>query len=123
MPISSTLCEHPYQFWQYHRKILGDLIAGGLLQGDLEAMMSARLGAVFMPHGLGHLIGCDVHDVGGYLDTCPKRPDQKGLRNLRTARTLQVRQLHFNPEQTGANSISVASLELMVVRTCCAVIR
>lgn len=29
-------------------------------------MMVERLGAVFMPHGLGHLLGIDTHDPGGY---------------------------------------------------------
>ncbi|OQR76777.1 xaa-Pro dipeptidase-like [Tropilaelaps mercedesae] len=71
------------------RTILSHLLAGGLLRGDVDAMMSARLGAVFMPHGLGHFLGCDVHDVGGYLDTCPKRSDKKGLKYLRTARILE----------------------------------
>lgn len=46
--------------------ILQELKKVGLLCGDLEDMMKARLGAVFMPHGLGHFIGCDTHDVGGY---------------------------------------------------------
>ena len=42
------------------------LTEAGLLKGDVEAMTAVRLGAVFMPHGLGHFMGCDVHDVGGY---------------------------------------------------------
>lgn len=34
---------------------------------DVDDMMTARLGAVFMPHGLGHFLGIDTHDPGGYL--------------------------------------------------------
>jgi len=33
---------------------------------DVEDMMAQRLGGVFMPHGLGHLLGIDTHDPGGY---------------------------------------------------------
>ena len=46
-------------------------------------------GRVFQPHGLGHFIGCDVHDVGGYLDGHPERDTQPGLRSLRTARQVE----------------------------------
>ena len=38
------------------RQILTALRAGGLLRGGIEEMMDAHLGAVFMPHGLGHLL-------------------------------------------------------------------
>lgn len=40
----------------------------GLVNGDIDEMVENRLGFVFMPHGLGHLIGLDTHDVGGYID-------------------------------------------------------
>ena len=53
-------------------------------------MIDADLGAVFMPHGLGHLIGIDTHDVGGYAPGAPARPDRPGLRKLRTARVLEA---------------------------------
>ena len=42
-----------------------------------------------MPHGVGHFIGIDTHDVGGYLPHCPPRSPQFGLKNLRHARELQ----------------------------------
>lgn len=54
-----------------------------------ELVRKFRLGAVFMPHGLGHLIGIDTHDVGGYLEGTPPRSPQPGLRSLRTARVLR----------------------------------
>ena len=30
--------------------------------------VAVNLGATFLPCGLGHFIGCDTHDVGGYLE-------------------------------------------------------
>eukprot|EP00112_Aurelia_sp_Birch-Aquarium-sp1_P008875 Seg199.10 transcript_id=Seg199.10/GoldUCD/mRNA.D3Y31 product="Xaa-Pro dipeptidase" protein_id=Seg199.10/GoldUCD/D3Y31 len=67
---------------------LEELKRHGILQGDIEKMMEARLGAIFMPHGLGHFMGLDVHDVGGYPEGI-ERSDKPGLKSLRTARTLQ----------------------------------
>uniref|UniRef100_A0A1I7W1N8 Peptidase_M24 domain-containing protein n=1 Tax=Loa loa TaxID=7209 RepID=A0A1I7W1N8_LOALO len=54
-------------------------------------MMKARMGAVFMPHGLGHLMGLDVHDCGGYLGDAELRSTLPGLKALRTTRTLRER--------------------------------
>lgn len=45
---------------------LEELVRIGILNGSVEDMMKVHLGSVFMPHGLGHLLGIDVHDVGGY---------------------------------------------------------
>lgn len=72
------------------RIMLAALRDMGLLRGDLDSMMEARLGATFMPHGLGHFMGLDTHDVGGYLSKEPPRPTEAGLKCLRTARALQA---------------------------------
>ena len=90
------------------RTVLEDLTAAGILQGSVDEMMAANLGATFQvedktqsvqihqpPHcffqplGLGHFMGCDVHDVGGYLEGQPERSALPGLKYLRTARQLQ----------------------------------
>ena len=71
------------------RAVLEGLRAGGVVRGDVDAMLDADLGAVFMPHGLGHLIGLDTHDVGGYLDKDPPRSERPGLSKLRTARVIR----------------------------------
>lgn len=52
------------------RVLLQRLKDGGILQGSVDEMMTAHLGAVFMPHGLGHFMGLDVHDVGGFPEVC-----------------------------------------------------
>lgn len=62
----------------------------GLIQGDVDEMMKVRLGAVFMPHGLGHFMGIDTHDVGGYPEGT-ERSKEAGLRSLRTVRSLEHR--------------------------------
>uniref|UniRef100_A0A673HJG7 Peptidase D n=1 Tax=Sinocyclocheilus rhinocerous TaxID=307959 RepID=A0A673HJG7_9TELE len=45
---------------------LEELVKVGILRGNVEEMLKVHLGSVFMPHGLGHMLGIDVHGVGGY---------------------------------------------------------
>ncbi len=63
----------------------------GLMKGDTDAAVAAGAHALFMPHGLGHMMGLDVHDMEalgenhiGYNDEV-KRSDQFGLAFLRFA--------------------------------------
>ena len=72
--------------------ILQQLSDIGLVKcGDktIADLVELRLGAVFMPHGLGHFIGIDTHDVGGYLPGHPERSTLAGLKSLRTSRIMQ----------------------------------
>lgn len=55
---------------------------------SLEELHKLHIPAIFMPHGLGHFMGLDTHDVGGY----PKGVERKtepGVCCLRTARDLK----------------------------------
>jgi Xaa-Pro dipeptidase len=80
--------------------ILEGLVEAGILHGDVAAMQQAHLAAVFMPHGLGHLMGLDVHDVGGYPDGTA-RIDAPGIRKLRTTRVLEAGPARAEPPQSG----------------------
>ncbi|KAK7913516.1 hypothetical protein WMY93_013727 [Mugilogobius chulae] len=69
---------------------LEELVKIGILNGSVEDMMKVHMGSVFMPHGLGHLLGIDVHDVGGYLEGM-ERIDEPGLKFLLMGRPVQER--------------------------------
>jgi len=72
------------------KTILGALLNAGVLRnGTPDEMLAAHMGAVFMPHGLGHLLGLDTHDVGGYPEKGPARPSEPGIKKLRTARFME----------------------------------
>ena len=71
------------------------LIQLGLMKGEPEEAVSAGAHALFFPHGLGHMIGLDVHDMEdlgedlvGYDDEI-KRSDQFGTSYLRLGRKLE----------------------------------
>ncbi|MDR0618278.1 MAG: aminopeptidase P family protein [Bacteroidales bacterium] len=66
----------------------------GLTKGDTEEAVRSGAHALFMPHGLGHFMGLDVHDMEnmgenlfGYDDEI-KRSSQFGLAYLRLGRRL-----------------------------------
>lgn len=67
----------------------------GLMKGDVQEAVAAGAHALFMPHGLGHMMGLDVHDMEdlgqvyvGYDDEV--RPiRQFGTSSLRMGRRLQ----------------------------------
>lgn len=59
-----------------------------IVKGNVDHMMEENIFALFFPHGLGHFLGLDTHDVGGY----PKgvdRIDRPGIKFLRARRELQ----------------------------------
>ncbi len=67
----------------------------GLMKGDSKEAVAAGAHALFFPHGLGHMMGLDVHDMEdlgedyvGYSDTV-KRSDQFGTAYLRLGRELE----------------------------------
>ena len=65
------------------------------MKGDVEEGVKAGAHALFFPHGLGHQIGLDVHDMENYgedyvgYDPKTIRSDQFGLAYLRLAKELQ----------------------------------
>ena len=76
------------------REIFTGMKALGLARGNTEEALAAGAHALFFPHGVGHQIGLDVHDLEslgevnvGY-DGQPKSP-QFGLRSLRLAKPLK----------------------------------
>lgn len=72
-----------------------DLKAAGLMKGDVEEAVAAGAHALFFPHGLGHMLGMDVHDMENLEERLVgyraglERSTQFGLGYLRFARELE----------------------------------
>ncbi len=114
------------------RHMLECLSALDLVHGNIDDMMAIGLAGLFQPHGLGHNMGLDVHDMEdlgenlvGY-DPDQTRAKQLGLGSLRMARRLVPGHVitdepgiyfipalieKFKKEGTGAEFINFAKLE------------
>jgi Xaa-Pro dipeptidase len=71
------------------RIIIRHLLKIGILHnGTEDEMMQHNMASIFMPHGLGHLLGMACHDVGGYTKQYT-RSSEPGLKWLRLGRKLE----------------------------------
>ena len=79
-----------------HRKIAGILERFGMARDiDADGIVTRRISSTFFPHGVGHYIGLQVHDVGGFLaDASGKTiPKPEGQPYLRITRAVDVNQV------------------------------
>jgi len=84
---------------EVHLAAARDIVMGlkeiGLMKGDVDEAVSAGAHALFFPHGLGHMLGMDVHDMEGLgeefvgYDEEIKRLQQFGTAYLRLGKKLQ----------------------------------
>jgi Xaa-Pro aminopeptidase len=91
------LCQPGTRYRDIHlasaRVLTRFLIDEGLLVGTVDSLVERGAHALFFPHGVGHLIGLDVHDLELYGDTAGYAPGrvrstQFGLNALRLDRDL-----------------------------------
>ena len=90
--------DYPALHTEAHRQIGELLIELNLVTGSVEALMANGVTAAFYPHGLGHLLGIQVHDVGGFMadetgtviDRPPQHPFLRLTRKLETDQVLTI---------------------------------
>jgi len=51
-----------------HKLLAGVLVDAELATGDPDTLLATGVTSAFFPHGLGHLLGIQVHDVGGFME-------------------------------------------------------
>ena len=51
-----------------HKMLAEVLVDAELATGDPDTLLSTGVTSAFFPHGLGHLLGIQVHDVGGHQE-------------------------------------------------------
>jgi Xaa-Pro aminopeptidase len=97
--LAFSLTKPGTSYWDVHcatvRYMLEQLKALDFVRGDVDEMVACGISGLFMPHGLGHNMGIDVHDMEdlgenyvGYGDERQRSP-LLGMGNLRMARNLK----------------------------------
>jgi len=95
-----SICKPGVTYQSIHLEAAKVITAGlkelGLMKGDVNEAVANGAHAMFFPHGLGHMMGLDVHDMEdlgenhvGYDDEV-SRIDQFGTAYLRLGRRLEV---------------------------------
>ena len=94
---SIALCRAGTRYREVHlascRVLTRFLVDEGILDGAVDGLVERGAHALFFPHGVGHLIGLDVHDMEIFGDRAGYAPgrarsDQFGLSYLRLDRDL-----------------------------------
>lgn len=97
--LAYSLCRPGVSYLDIHKAAAVKMLEGlkdlGFVKGDVSDMMECGIAGLFMPHGLGHNMGLDVHDMEdmgenlvGY-ENGQTRSSQLGLGSLRMARVLK----------------------------------
>ncbi len=76
-----------------HRKIGELLISLGILKTNAENAVKQDLIKAFFPHGVGHFLGLQVHDVGGKQKTPEGGIETETTASLRTTRIIEAGQV------------------------------
>ena len=78
------------------RTLIEGLKTVGLMKGDVDAALEVGAQALFMPHGLGHAMGLDVHDMESFGENYvgygekTRRSTVPGHRSLRFGKELKT---------------------------------
>lgn len=73
-----------------HKRIAAILAHAGIIRVTAEDAVASGLSSVFYPHGLGHFIGLQTHDVAGLIDNSGNAIDRpEGHPFLRLTRALE----------------------------------
>ena len=86
---SIALCRPGVRYRDVHMKsaevLACWLLDEGLLRGSLDAVMEAHATAAFFPHGVGHLLGLDTHDLEQFWDRAGYAPGRRRSDRFGTA--------------------------------------
>lgn len=78
-----------------HDGLTNILLGSGICRGTIEELKTNKMSTLFMPHGIGHLLGIQVHDIGGRMKNShgELQAPPEDYPSLRTTRKTEVGQV------------------------------